>query len=124
MKNLRRMMLHGLKGALKAGRSMALLGCSWKDSVKYREGLFWPGMSWSNYGKNGWEDDHIVPLASFDLSDPKQQKIAFHYTNLQPLWKDDNLQKRHRLDWEVSESEHELPERLKRYDKTYWKVIL
>lgn len=27
------------------------------------------------------------------ISDPEQQKICFHYTNLQPLWASDNFRK-------------------------------
>jgi hypothetical protein len=54
-------------------------------------------MTWENHGvKNeikGWCIDHIRPLISFDLTDPEQQKLACHYTNLQPLWWEDNLSK-------------------------------
>lgn len=50
-------------------------------------------MTWANYGKSGWHIDHIKPCASFDLSDPDQQKACFHYSNLQPLWAFDNLSK-------------------------------
>jgi 5-methylcytosine-specific restriction endonuclease McrA len=45
-----------------------------------------------NYG-TAWVVDHIRPLASFDLSDPEQQKIAFHWTNCQPLSKEENERK-------------------------------
>jgi hypothetical protein len=27
------------------------------------------------------------------LTDPEQQKICFHYTNLEPMWAIDNLKK-------------------------------
>jgi len=37
--------------------------------------------------------DHIKPCASFDLSKPKEQSKCFHYSNLQPLWAEDNLKK-------------------------------
>jgi len=50
-------------------------------------------MSWDNYGYRGWHIDHIRPCASFDLTDPEQQRECFHYTNLQPLWWQDNLRK-------------------------------
>lgn len=50
-------------------------------------------MSWDNYGMYGWHIDHIKPCSSFDLSNPAEQKICFHYTNLQPLWAKENLSK-------------------------------
>lgn len=43
---------------------------------------------------NGWHIDHIKPLCSFDLKDKVQFKEACHYSNLQPLWAKDNLNKR------------------------------
>jgi hypothetical protein len=52
---------------------------------------FLPEMNWDNYG--AWHIDHIRPCASFDLTDPEQQKQCFHYTNLQPLWAADNIRK-------------------------------
>lgn len=43
--------------------------------------------------------DHIQPISSFDLSDPQEVKAAFHFTNLQPLTPEQNLEKSNRLDW-------------------------
>jgi len=69
-----------------------LLGIKKIDTVKeYIEKQFIKGMSWNNYGK--WHIDHIKPVSKFNLSDSKQQKLAFHYTNLQPLWAIDNIRK-------------------------------
>ena len=48
-------------------------------------------MSWDNYGD--WHVDHIRPCASFDLTNEDEQRICFHYKNLQPLWGPDNLEK-------------------------------
>ena len=67
------------------------LGCSMEALKIYLENQFSTGMSWDNYGK--WHLDHIKPCCSFDLTDIEQQKICFHYTNLQPLWAIDNMKK-------------------------------
>jgi hypothetical protein len=49
-------------------------------------------MTWENYGS--WHIDHIKPFTAFDdLTDPEQQREVCHYTNLQPLWAEDNLRK-------------------------------
>jgi hypothetical protein len=49
-------------------------------------------MSWENAG-SVWHIDHIRPVASFDLLDLDQQKLCFHYSNLQPLLAAENLAK-------------------------------
>lgn len=77
----------------KSLHSIKLLGCNPFQLKNYIENKFNAEMSWENYGRLGWHLDHVRPLASFDLSDPEQQKIAFHYTNLQPLWWHENLKK-------------------------------
>lgn len=81
------------QGCRKSARTMELLGCSIKDFRIYIESLFDVGMSWENYGKGGWELDHIVPCALFDMTDPEHQKRCFHFSNLQPMWETDNRRK-------------------------------
>ena len=80
-----------VKGISKSKRTMKLLGCTVEELLKHLESKFQSGMTKENYGK--WHVDHIRPCASFDLTDPKQQSICFHYTNLQPLWAKDNIRK-------------------------------
>lgn len=75
----------------KNNRTLDLVGCSVQDLKIYLENKFQDGMHWNNYGK--WHIDHIIPCASFDLTDIDQQKKCFHYTNLQPLWAIDNIKK-------------------------------
>jgi hypothetical protein len=77
----------------KYSSSLELLGCSTQNAKKHIEKQFKEGMSWENYGHKTWHIDHIVPCASFDLTDLEQQKKCFHYTNLQPLWAHENLSK-------------------------------
>lgn len=91
--NLRSRLQYALKGIGKAESTMALLGCSVEQLRTHLEAQFTDGMSWNNYGYRGWHIDHIKPCASFDLTDPQQQLECFHYTNLQPLWAEDNFKK-------------------------------
>lgn len=90
-RNLRRRIHHVIKNDYKSDHTMALLGCNIEEFIKYIESLWQPGMSWDNYGLNGWHLDHIIPCRTFDLSDPEQQKKCFHYTNQRPLWWYENL---------------------------------
>jgi hypothetical protein len=78
---------------IKAAGTEKLLGCTWQQAREHLEAQFRPGMSWETYGQKGWHIDHIRPCASFDLSDPEQQRQCFHYSNLQPLWAAENLSK-------------------------------
>ncbi len=89
--NLRTRIYQSLKGLRKLNKTNELIGCSIEFLKIHLEEKFQNGMSWDNYGK--WHIDHIKPCASFDLTDIEQQKICFHYTNLQPLWAIDNLRK-------------------------------
>ena len=80
-----------LKGTAKSKTTMKLLGCTIEEFWKHLEKKFIKGMTRENYGS--WHADHIRPCASFDLGEPGQQEICFHYKNFQPLWAIDNLKK-------------------------------
>lgn len=81
----------------RTGSAVRDLGCSIEEFKIYIASKFQPRMSWGNYGRDGWHLDHIMPLSKFDLNDPKQVKKAVHYTNLQPMWAEDNLKKGNQL---------------------------
>ena len=80
-----------LKCARKTNRTINLLGCTIEEAKRYIESQWLPGMTWDNHAPDGWHIDHIKPCNTFNLTDPKQQEICFHYTNLRPLWYKDNL---------------------------------
>jgi hypothetical protein len=95
--NLRRRICSIIRRNSKAETSKKLLGCDKDFLVQYLASKFIEGMTWDNYGPKGWHIDHIIPCSSFDMSDPEQQKQCFHYTNLQPLWAEDNRKKSGKL---------------------------
>jgi hypothetical protein len=84
---------------IKNNTTEVLIGCDIKTARKHLESKWKDGMNWDNYGSptgdyfSGWHIDHIVPCASFDLSKKEDQLKCFHYTNLQPLWAEENLSK-------------------------------
>jgi hypothetical protein len=82
-----------LKGKQKAGSGVGDLGCSTEFFQEYIESLWQPGMEWSNWSRFGWHVDHIKPLDSFDLTVREQFLEACHYTNMRPLWWNDNISK-------------------------------
>jgi len=89
--NLCKRLRKALQGRSKSARTLELIGCDIDFLRRWLEAKFLPGMTWENYGV--WHIDHIMPCASFDLSDPVQQRTCFRWTNLQPLWAADNIRK-------------------------------
>lgn len=79
----------------KADSTFSLVGCTMLELVSHVERQWVAGMSWVNWGrgKGKWHIDHKKPLAAFDLRVEKQQHECFHYTNLQPLWQEENIRK-------------------------------
>jgi hypothetical protein len=92
-----------IKKQYKVSSAVVDLGCSIEEFKTYIESRFYinditgESMDWNNWSKHGWHLDHIIPLDSFDLTDLEQFKKACHYTNLQPLWAKDNLQKANKI---------------------------
>jgi hypothetical protein len=100
LENTRRR-LNEILRTYKTNKTLELLGCSVQKLKSHLEKQFLDGMNWDNYGFYGWHIDHIKPCSSFDFSDPEQQKICFHYSNLQPLWAKDNLCKGSKLFYKI-----------------------
>jgi hypothetical protein len=86
-----------LKKITKKNKVFNLVGLTPSVLKEYIENQFTDGMSWNNYGLYGWHIDHIIPLSSAK-SEEDLIKLC-HYTNLQPLWAEDNLKKSTKLDY-------------------------
>lgn len=82
----------------KAAKTEALIGCTVKELQQQLQAQFTDGMTWEKFLRGEIHIDHKIPCAAFDLADPEQQKICFHFTNLRPMWKKDNLSKSDRLE--------------------------
>lgn len=85
----------------KKGIMIKLLGCTIIEFKEYLKSKFTEGMSWKNYGFNGWHIDHKIPCAVFDLSKKEAQEFCFHYSNLQPMWGEENMKKNSKIDIEL-----------------------
>lgn len=94
---LRSGLIRALNGKGKGGSAIEALGCTIDELRAHLEARFTEGMTWDNWAMDGWHIDHIRPLSSFDLTDPKQVKQVCHYTNLAPLWAFDNMSKGSRV---------------------------
>lgn len=77
------------RGYKKTSNTDSILGCSFLEFKTYLESLFVEGMSWNN--RELWHIDHIIPV-SFAIN---EQELLWlnHYTNLRPVWKEENLSK-------------------------------
>ena len=70
-------------------RTKDIVGLDYIEFKNYISSMFTDGMSWENYGK--WHLDHIIPLRV--AKNEEEVLLLNHYTNLQPLWAEDNLRK-------------------------------
>ena len=81
-----------LKNNAKKTKTKELLGCTIDELKAFLEFQFDENMSWDNHGKY-WSIDHVIPCASFDMSNIEEQKKCFNWTNLQPLTIQENRKK-------------------------------
>ena len=81
------------KNLSKYNKTFEFIGCSTEDLKLHLEKQFKHGMSWDNRGE--WHIDHIIPLSSANTEEDVFKLC--HYTNLQPLWAKENLQKSNKI---------------------------
>jgi|694.fasta_scaffold36895_2 hypothetical protein len=83
-----------LKNVNKNNSTYELIGLTPNELKSYLESKFVEGMSWDLLGKH-IHIDHIIPLSSAKTEE-EIYKLC-HYTNLQPLWAEDNLKKGNKI---------------------------
>jgi hypothetical protein len=84
-----------IKNINKKNRTFDLVGCAPEFLKEHLERQFKDNMNWDNYGLYGWHIDHIIPLSSAKTEE-EIYKLC-HYTNLQPLWAEENIKKSNKL---------------------------
>jgi len=84
-----------VKNIRKNNKTFEIIGCSPELLKEHLEKQFIDNMCWENYGYYGWHIDHIIPLSS--ASNEEELYKLCHFTNLQPLWAEDNLKKGNKL---------------------------
>jgi len=77
----------------KSKHTFEIVGCTPQFLKEHLEKQFTDGMNWDNKGE--WHIDHIIPLSSA-TNEEELYKLC-HYTNLQPLWAEDNLKKSNKI---------------------------
>lgn len=83
-----------LKGTYKKGKKTEnILDCTLEEFTQHLQSLFTEGMTLKNHGE--WEIDHIIPISS--AKNEEEIYKLNHYTNFQPLWKEDNRKKSNKM---------------------------
>ena len=77
----------------KSDKSEKILGCTIPEFIEHLQSLFTERMTLENHGncEECWQIDHKIPISSAK-TEGEIYKLN-HYTNLQPLWRSDNLSK-------------------------------
>ncbi len=87
------------QGFRKTSPTCEMVGCTYEELTSHLERQFAEGMRWENRG-TAWHIDHRLPLAS--ASTAQQLEALCHFSNLQPLWAEDNYAKGAKMphEWE------------------------
>jgi len=93
--NMRSGMNNALAGRSKSAPTMKIIGCTAEALFKHllscasRE----PWMTRENYGKGGWDVDHIIAVQKWDYNCPLQFVLCWDKSNLQPMEHIANIKK-------------------------------
>jgi hypothetical protein len=92
--NLRKRIWKSLKN--KSNSSKELLGCEIDYYFKWINHTMKDEMSWDNYGKL-WNIDHLIPIKTFDISNPEEALKAFNWKNTWAMKSDENFSKKNNI---------------------------
>lgn len=81
-----------LQGKSGGGPIAKYIGASPLEVKGYIGSWMLPEMNWNNYG-DVWVIDHIAPVRLFDMTNESDLSLCWHYKNIMPLLRKDNLYK-------------------------------
>jgi hypothetical protein len=98
--SMRAAIYHSIKHNKAGNTWQSLVGFSLSQLKAHIEKQFLPGMTWENYGKDGWEIDHRIPLVAHNFSsfDQLDFQRAWSLKNLRPLWASENRSKSDKIE--------------------------
>lgn len=94
----------------KAAKTLDLLGCEMEFFMEWLAFNFEDGMTFANHGDT-WHLDHTVPCSMFNLVDKDEQKKCFHWSNMKPMYANENIAKNNKAtSSEIKQHEERLGE--------------
>jgi len=93
-------MRQSLNGTKSRKQWQLLVGYTLDELKQHIEKQFTEGMSWGEFNKGNIHIDHIIPIKAFNFksADDMDFRRCWALSNLQPLWKRDNLTKQAKID--------------------------
>ena len=97
--NMSKALCKALKGNKNGQHWERLVGYTADELREHLQKQFVDGMNWANYGRNGWEVDHVIPKSAYNYSDASHVDFqrCWSLNNLQPMWAHDNNSKGNKL---------------------------
>ena len=92
--NLRKRIWHAVKD--KSNSSKDILGCDIEHYLNWINHTMSEHMSWENYGTY-WNIDPLIPISTFDLSNPNEVKKAFNWKNTWAMIASENFSKKNKI---------------------------
>lgn len=92
--------------------TLDITGCSMEFFISWIESQFDENMSWGNQGSY-WDFDHVVPCASFDLTNEEQKFKCYNWSNIRPCEKRENIVKKDKIIKSLIIKQKELAEQFK-----------
>lgn len=87
---------HLLNNLFKNSSTMKYFSCDIELVVKWLKYCFTDKMTINNHG-NYWHLDHVIPISRFNLNNPDEVYLCFHYLNYMPLSAYKNISKQNKI---------------------------